>query len=66
MKSVAVVSTLFDAAPPTEAELISHCHSRYSRFKSPSRIEFVARLPKSLIGKVLKQELRRSIQGREP
>jgi long-chain acyl-CoA synthetase len=49
-------------AEVTEAELISHCHGSYSRFKSPSKIEFVESLPKSLVGKVLKQELRKSIQ----
>ena len=28
----------------TEDEIISYCHSRYSRFKSPSKIEFIESL----------------------
>jgi long-chain acyl-CoA synthetase len=43
----------------TADEIISHCHRGYSKFKSPSRIEFVEKLPKSLVGKVLKAELKK-------
>jgi len=45
----------------TEEEIISHCHNNYSKFKCPSRIKFVDNLPKSLVGKVLKKELRTMI-----
>lgn len=45
----------------TEKELIAHCHDHYTRFKSPSQVRFVESLPKSMIGKVLKKELRKLI-----
>ena len=43
-------------------EIIDHCTERIKRFKSPKQVEFLDALPKSLVGKVLRKELRR----REP
>jgi len=40
-------------------DVIAYAHSRMTKFKCPSRVKFVDALPKSLVGKVLKQELRK-------
>ncbi|HBG74394.1 MAG: hypothetical protein A2X25_13835 [Chloroflexi bacterium GWB2_49_20] len=40
-------------------ELLSHCTGRLARFKIPKRVEFVAELPYSPYGKVIKTELRK-------
>jgi long-chain acyl-CoA synthetase len=48
-------------APVTPAEIVSHCHRASTKFKSPSKIEFIETLPKSLVGKVLKDELRKRV-----
>lgn len=42
----------------TEDEIISHCISKYSKFKCPRYVKFMDDLPKSPVGKVLKKELR--------
>jgi long-chain acyl-CoA synthetase len=43
---------------PTEAELIAHVGRLLARYKCPSTIEFVDRLPHGVTGKVLRRELR--------
>lgn len=43
---------------PSEEEIIEHVKKEISRFKAPSRIEFIAALPKSGVGKILRRELR--------
>ncbi|MBS3809725.1 MAG: long-chain fatty acid--CoA ligase [Desulfobacterales bacterium] len=42
-----------------EEEIIEHCRSRLKRFKSPREVVFMDSLPKSLVGKILRKELRR-------
>lgn len=42
----------------TEQDLIEHCRTKLARFKVPKSIEFVDRLPKTPVGKVLKSHLR--------
>jgi long-chain acyl-CoA synthetase len=42
----------------TPEEIISHCEKKLKRFKSPKHVVFLNALPKSLVGKVLKKELR--------
>ncbi len=44
----------------TPAEIIAHCRGRIGGYKIPRRVSFVDALPKSAMGKILKQELRRS------
>ena len=44
-------------------EIIAHCRERIGGFKIPRRMAFVEELPKSAMGKILKQELRRSFAG---
>jgi fatty-acyl-CoA synthase len=41
-----------------EAELLDHCRARLARFKVPRGVRFVDELPRSGMGKVLKDELR--------
>ena len=42
----------------TEEELIQHCEANLAQFKCPKIVEFLPALPKSLVGKVLRKELR--------
>lgn len=44
----------------TEAELRAFCRGRLAPYKVPSRVEFRAELPKSMVGKVLRRALRES------
>ena len=39
-------------------EIIEHCVKTLKRFKSPKVVEFMDALPKNLVGKILKKELR--------
>ncbi|MBU0735635.1 MAG: long-chain-fatty-acid--CoA ligase [Proteobacteria bacterium] len=45
----------------TEEEVIQYANSKMTPFKAPSRVKFVDALPKSLVGKVLKKELRKLV-----
>jgi long-chain acyl-CoA synthetase len=42
----------------TPEEIIFHCEKRLKHFKSPKYVVFLPALPKNLVGKVLKKELR--------
>jgi acyl-CoA synthetase (AMP-forming)/AMP-acid ligase II len=42
-----------------EVEIIEYCVTRLKRFKSPKRVTFLETLPKNLVGKILKKELRK-------
>lgn len=44
-----------------EAEVIDFAKSKMTPFKAPSQVRFIDGLPKSLVGKVLKKELRKMI-----
>jgi len=50
----------------TEAELIEFCRAHLSHYKCPRSFEFVASLPKTGTGKILKKDLRKKYwQGRD-
>ena len=49
---------LAEGATATEEELFAYCHKNLARFKVPFAIRFRSRLPKTLIGKVLRKDLR--------
>jgi acyl-CoA synthetase (AMP-forming)/AMP-acid ligase II len=43
----------------SETELLEFCRSRLAHFKCPRSVEFLAALPKTATGKVLKKDLRK-------
>ena len=51
----------------TEEEVIAHCKEKLAAYKVPRLVEFRQELPKSMVGKVLRKELRaeefRTIEG---
>jgi fatty-acyl-CoA synthase len=47
----------------TEQELLEFCAPRLARFKCPKSVEFLAALPKTGTGKILKRELRERYWG---
>jgi long-chain acyl-CoA synthetase len=49
---------LKEGARATEEELIEHCRQGLANFKVPAQIAFAEELPKSLIGKILRKEIR--------
>ena len=48
----------------TPSDLVDYCRERLTGFKVPKQIEFVAELPKTGSGKILKGELRKQFSGR--
>jgi fatty-acyl-CoA synthase len=48
---------------PSDADMQKFLHGRIARFKQPREFVFVDRLPKSALGKVKKDELRRMVRG---
>jgi fatty-acyl-CoA synthase len=61
---IAVVA-LEDGAQATDDELIGYARERLAHFKCPTRIEYVAELPRNATGKVLKTTLRKDYGGKE-
>lgn len=49
---------LKEGTSATEAEIIDHLVAHLARYKVPKRVEFMAELPLSGMGKILKRELR--------
>jgi len=47
-----------EASEHTKQELIEHCEQGLTAYKAPKILEFRTSLPKSLIGKVIRRELR--------
>jgi long-chain acyl-CoA synthetase len=42
-----------------EEELIAFCKDRLPTFKSPKKVQFMKSLPRNILGKVLRAELRK-------
>ena len=42
----------------TEKEVIAHCKEKLAAYKVPRQVEFRDELPKTMVGKVLRKELR--------
>lgn len=61
---IAVVA-LNDGAHVADDELIGYARQRLAHFKCPTRVEYVAELPRNATGKVLKTTLRRNYGGNE-
>ncbi len=56
-----VVAFIVKRGALTEADVAAHCASRLSPQKKPKRVEFVAELPRSAQGKILKRQLRAAL-----
>jgi len=46
----------------TEQEIIEFCSKSLPTFKRPKKVEFIPALPKNLLGKILRAELRNLIK----
>lgn len=57
-ESVKAFVVLKAGATATPDEIVAFCKERLAPFKVPKQVEFVKDLPKSLVGKVLRRELR--------
>ncbi|MCA1830288.1 MAG: AMP-binding protein, partial [Actinobacteria bacterium] len=57
-EAVKAVVVLKPGERATEEEIIDHCKRSLARFKCPQVVEFVAELPHTLTGKVLRRALR--------
>ncbi|MBI3741968.1 MAG: hypothetical protein HY257_09480, partial [Chloroflexi bacterium] len=42
----------------TEEELIKYCAEQIAKFKTPKSVTFLQALPKNIIGKILRKDLR--------
>jgi long-chain acyl-CoA synthetase len=50
-----------EASEETRQELLEYCRQELAAYKVPTILEFRESLPKSLIGKVIRRELRASV-----
>jgi crotonobetaine/carnitine-CoA ligase len=64
-EAVAAVVVPAADADLSDADVIAFCAERLSRFKVPTVVAFEAELPKTSIGKVRKDELRKKLEGAE-
>jgi fatty-acyl-CoA synthase len=55
------IAFVVPAGEPSEEELVEFVRGRLARFKAPKAVRFVDVLPRSAMGKVLKDELRASM-----
>ena len=54
-----------DPGSLTEEDVLEHCRRRLSRFKVPTVVRFAEELPKTSIGKIRKDEVRKTLAGVE-
>jgi crotonobetaine/carnitine-CoA ligase len=64
--AVAVVVVATTTGELTAQELIGYCATRLSKFKVPTVVSFVDELPRTSIGKVRKEELRKALVPGQP
>lgn len=62
-ETVKAVVVAQDGVSLTAAEIIAFCRKELAPYKVPTIVEFKEDLPKSLVGKVLRRELRREIDS---
>ena len=55
---------LAPGATATEEELLAHCRTNLARYKVPATVEIRDELPKTMIGKVLRKDLRAEVEAR--
>ncbi|MEE8419868.1 MAG: hypothetical protein V3R92_00240, partial [Dehalococcoidales bacterium] len=54
---------LNDGYPPCREELIRFCEQQMAAYKKVRQVEFVAEIPKTRVGKILKRLLKENNQG---
>nr|WP_119611943.1 acyl-CoA synthetase [Streptomyces acidiscabies] len=59
----AITAVVVPRGETTEAELLAHAREKLDHFKAPKRIVFVDALPRNASGKILKRELRDTLNG---
>jgi long-chain acyl-CoA synthetase len=59
-ETVKAVVVLREGSAISEQEVISFCREKLAAYKAPKTVEFRDELPKTLVGKVLRRELRES------
>ena len=57
-EKVSVAIVLKEGTSATSEEIIAYCREKLAVYKAPERVDFVAELPKSATGKILKRILR--------
>jgi fatty-acyl-CoA synthase len=57
-EEVKAVVVLREGLNATAEELIAHCGAELAGFKKPKSVDFLAKLPRNLTGKILRRELR--------
>lgn len=57
-EAVKAFVVLKEGATVTADDLLAYCRARLAKYKLPTFIEFLAALPKSAVGKILRRELR--------
>jgi crotonobetaine/carnitine-CoA ligase len=62
-EAILVHVVLKSAASVTEQELLAWCAERLARFKVPGAIRFTSELPRTSVGKIRKEVLRRPEPG---
>jgi long-chain acyl-CoA synthetase len=60
--AVVVLKPGFEASEETRQDILAYCKKELTAYKVPKKLEFRESLPKSLIGKVLRRELRETIK----
>jgi acyl-CoA synthetase (AMP-forming)/AMP-acid ligase II len=58
-EQVKAICVLKPGANATAEEVIQYCHSHLASFKAPAYVTFISELPRSAVGKVLKNDLRK-------
>ncbi len=61
---IKVFAVLKEGATLTEADLLAYFRENLTRYKVPAQVEFRSELPKSMIGKILRKDLRNEKPGR--
>ena len=64
-EAVAAIVVPVDPGALTEEDVLEHCRRRLSRFKVPTVVRFAEELPKTSIGKIRKDEVRKTLAGVE-
>lgn len=64
VKAFVVLKEDVAGTPELTEELLEYCRGRLARYKVPSIIEFIASLPKSAVGKVLRREMREAEEAK--